>query len=456
MKLRLDENTLNKYITEAFKQELKQNLFERKKIKTSNARYRVNFEEMSELVGPPKRLLKFSNMWGQTKRELYDAYKEITGNEVETVQKLADQLKTGKFGREEGFVDWRNMRFSHRNHEERMREKFIKTLSDIGYSNQQIHDALNKTYLTGNNGPFYLGYEDEEGRFQILPEDEAKEAVDALMHSVGDEIRFPDQYPDEEFGLDNIYEKGKEFIEKAGDVISDLFGGLFGGIMGYESSKPGDDVVTEPGKDGKSGNKRGLVYPWDAIDDDVVKEKIEAYRVARQKRIAARKRAEQERIRREEELRNSNAEGTKGTNLAPGTPQQTSSYDWVAQKTKAYADENPINLKPVVLNKPNRAVTATNTAIKNNNLTKTLQTNKSGDDRQNMNNQYYQDVVINAMTKNINTLPFDKALAGNEALEANAKNVIKRSVASGIIDKETGENEIKRISQARKNMEKRR
>ena len=60
------------------------------------------------------------------------------------------------------------------------------------------------------------------------------------------------------------------------------------------------------------------------------------------------------------------------------------------------------------------------------------------------------------MTKNINTLPFDKALAGNEALEANAKNVIKRSVASGIIDKETGENEIKRISQARKNMEKRR
>ncbi len=446
MKLQLDENTLNAYINEAIRQELNEDWdwlpFKRRKksnggLKWSDVNCKVNFAAL----GKPKRKKisdgGFNDIENWSKEQL-----RKWGVEPSSIfyQKTYNALAEGSFGMPKNeekslgrqIFDWGLKTTTgfelpgSKNENILLPELFIGTLRKLGYTDRQIHNALLVSWKytkeeMSSDCPIQVGTF-KAGYFSPFKDREIVKKILKNFLSFDDGIKYPEDEPDDNENWD-------------------------------DRGNPEPDNEKTPEKENGDKDEKTFEYPWDEISDDIVRKEIEATRKARQERIAARKRAEQERMRREEELRNNNAQQT---NVTPETSQQKSSYDWAAQKTKAYADENPINLKPVVLNKPNGAVTATNAAIKNNNLAKTLQTNKSGDDKQNMNNQYYPDVVINAMTKNINTLPFDKASAGNGALEANAKNVIERSVASGIIDKETGENEIKRISQARKNMEKRR
>ncbi len=171
MKLQLDENTLNLYITEAIKKELDEGIFRGK------LRYKVDFQGM----GRPAHPLTWSNASNAGKGALEIGKRAIEGvlsgefdfSGIKFTSKEAQQLENGTFG--EGmsmkgnlnplnyFDDEKDTKFSDFfSHQTRMDKLFFQTLRNIGYSDKQIYDALQKSIQTGN-GPIWVGECNRDG-----------------------------------------------------------------------------------------------------------------------------------------------------------------------------------------------------------------------------------------------------------------------------------------------------
>lgn len=225
MKLQLDENTLNAYINEAIKQELNEDIFGQSKL-----RYRVDFNAMNEAVGEPAKADFINKAINGGEKVL-----KRLGINPDVLKTTKSALNNGTFGEEDSFdFSFKDgIRVGHVNQGKRQRNNFVKALRDLGYSNQQIHDAIVKSMRT-LNGPIYLGtnetgqfipYEYKKNRKGVAKGDLVK-AFEKLWNNLDDAIINPENYPEPEGDggspekdssgwdwLDGAKEKGKNWLE---------------------------------------------------------------------------------------------------------------------------------------------------------------------------------------------------------------------------------------------------
>lgn len=221
--MQLDENTLNAYINEAIREELNENIFGQDKL-----RYRVDFNAMDELVGEPAKADLIRKALNGGEKML-----KKRGINPDVLKTAKSALSKGTFGEEDGFSVRGGLRVGHMNQDERQRNNFIKALRNLGYSNQQIHDAIVKSMKTFN-GPIYLGT-NETGQFipytykknrKGKAKGDLVNAFEDLWKNLDDAIIHPENYPEPEDDnsseensggwdwLDGAKEKGKNWFEK--------------------------------------------------------------------------------------------------------------------------------------------------------------------------------------------------------------------------------------------------
>lgn len=253
MKLQLDENTLNAYINEAIKQELNERLriFTQEKL-----RYQVDFGLMEQCVGKPYNLTIWEeikkSVGGLAQNTIEKLSKEFFGVDFDTSREIREKLEHGTFG-EESFVSTGNL--SHYGQKERQRAAFIDALRGIGYSDKQIHDALQYSWdkcITPEEAPIRLGNFDEgNNEFVPLKPKKADKAWEEFLDNSGDSIINPKEDEPKEDVIRDFLDRTKKIWEAGGGLIQKV--------------KNGFDNMIDWGKQtfgGKDGNVE-LVTPED-------------------------------------------------------------------------------------------------------------------------------------------------------------------------------------------------
>ena len=223
----LNERTLNAYISEAIRQELAerkmpgQRFFMARPFVDDNLRYRVDFKALNELVNGPE------NIGFSTGVNAVGDKADSGLNLPRVLQTSKARLERGTFG-DEGFFMHRGKVHApgHIGQRQRVRNSFIAVLRNMGYSNQQIHDAIVES-MTNFNGPIYLGtnetgqqfipFKNEDTGKKRRKRNELKDAWQDLWDNVDDAIHHPELYPDDARGFN--MRKFQKNLRKGKDIV---------------------------------------------------------------------------------------------------------------------------------------------------------------------------------------------------------------------------------------------